>query len=1032
MAWDDRSDQRGDHRPASRCRPAAACLAACLLLTACPAVGVAETERGGRRPDIVVILADDMGYSDIGCYGGEIVTPALDALAANGVRFTQFYNTGRCCPTRASLLTGLYPHQAGIGHMMDDRGFDGYRGELRHDCLTIPEALAPAGYRSYAVGKWHVTRATAATDRVEQHNWPRQRGFDRFYGTITGAGSFYDPAALARDNRLISPWTDPEYPAANYFYTDAISDHAVRFIREHAADTPDRPLFLYVAFTAAHWPMHAPEDDIARCRGRYAAGYAAVREARYARMLQAGVIDAASTTLWPLPAGLGERGADWTWDERNMEVYAAMVERMDRGIGRIVATLRETGRLDDTLMLYLQDNGGCAEGIGRRGEGPPRPANPTAPPQGPDFLQRDIIPKQTRDGYPVRQGKGVLAGPADTYIAYGEAWSTVSNTPFRKHKHWVHEGGISTPLIAHWPSGIRDPGRLDHTPGHLIDIMTTAVDLAGARIPADMTPLEGRSLAPLFAGGVLEREAIYWEHEGNRAVRMGSWKLVAEHDGAWELYDIDADRSEQRDVAAMHPERVRDLAGRWDAWASRARVEPWETVRPRPSPAAPRQPVSPPRPAPVKAAIAPPSTAFRSPNVILVMADDFGYECVGANGGASYRTPTLDALATSGVRFTRCHVQPLCTPTRLELMTGLSNVRNYVDFGHLPADAVTFAHHFRRAGYATGICGKWQLGTDPDLPRHAGFDESCLWQHTRRPPRYANPGLEINGTAHDFGAGAYGPRLVNEFALDFITRHRDRPFLLYYPMILTHDPFQPTPESPDWDPAAIGENVHRDPAHFADMTAYLDAMLGRLVMRLDDLGIRDNTLLVFLGDNGTHPTITSRCAGRDVRGGKGLTNQRGTHVPCIVSWPAELHEGRICDDLVTAVDFMPTLCAAARIAAPIGDGISFLPQLRGDPGTPRSWIYSWYRPRLNRAATASEGIFDGRFKLYRDGRLFDVAADPDEKHPLPAPPTDADSPAVNRLRSALDGYAGARPPALDALQPAPTPKSAAAGRRRER
>jgi arylsulfatase A len=412
-----------------------------------------------------------------------------------------------------------------------------------------------------------------------------------------------------------------------------------------------------------------------------------------------------------------------------------------------------------------------------------------------------------------------------------------------------------------------------------------------------------------------------------------------------------------------------------------------------------------------------PATAARGaparPNVIVIMADDFGYECVTANGGESYRTPHLDQLAAAGVRFTRCHVQPLCTPTRVELMTGLSNARNYVAFGLLPRDAVTFGRLFKDAGYATGICGKWQLGTDPGLPRHFGFDESCLWQHTRRPPRYANPGLEINGTPHDFAGGAYGPTLVNEFALDFITRHRDRPFLLYYPMILAHDPFQPTPESRDWDPQARGEKVHRDPAHFADMTAFLDGMVGRLVHRLDDLGIRGNTLLVFLGDNGTHRSITSRRAGRDVRGGKGLTTVRGTHVPCIVSWPATIPEGRVCDDLVAAVDFLPTICAAAGVAAPPCDGLSFLPQLRGEPGTPRRWIYSWYSPRRQDRDRITEWAFDGRYKLYRDGRCHDVEADPDESSPLERPLAGAAAEAVARLRPVLDGFAGARPPALD-------------------
>jgi arylsulfatase A-like enzyme len=527
------------------------------------------------RPNIVVILSDDMGFSDIGCYGGEIETPALDRLAAGGLRFTQFYNTARCCPTRASLLTGLYPHQAGIGHMVDDKGLPGYQGDLNDSCITIAEALAPAGYASYAVGKWHVTKGVVPRSEADKRNWPLQRGFSRYYGTITGAGSFFDPATLVRDNQPISAFADPDYPADDYYYTDAISDHAVRFIREHE---PTKPFFLYVAYTAAHWPMHARERDIEKYKGRYAAGYEAVREARYAKMLDLGVVTAANTTLWPFPADLGERGEYWGWDERNMEVYAAMVDCMDRGIGQIVKTLEEAGQLDNTLICYLQDNGGCAEGMGRAGIGPRRAEKPSLPPLADTEIRDTLRPKQTRDGYPMRQGKGVLAGPADTFIGYGEAWSTVSNTPFRKHKHWVHEGGIATPLIAHWPQGIARSGRLAHTPGHVIDLMATCLDLAGVGYPEDETPLEGRSLVPLFDDGTIDREALYWEHEGNRAIRVGDWKLVALHGKPWELYDLSRDRSEQHDLSGKEPERASRMAAMWEAYAARANVAPWADV----------------------------------------------------------------------------------------------------------------------------------------------------------------------------------------------------------------------------------------------------------------------------------------------------------------------------------------------------------------------------------------------------------------------------------------------------------------------
>ncbi len=543
---------------------------------------IAATQVQSAPPNVIYILADDMGFSDIGCYGGEIDTPNLDALAKGGLRFTQFYNTARCCPTRAALLTGLYPHQAGIGHMMEDRQMEGYRGNLNKQCVTIAEALKPAGYKSYAVGKWHVTNVTHPKSDADKFNWPLQRGFHRFYGTIHGAGSFFDPNTLTRDNQYISPFTDPEYPAEDYYYTDAISDHASRFIREH---DQEKPFFLYVAYTAAHWPMHAKEKDIAKYKGRYAKGYEAVRKARYEKMLKEGVITAGSTTNWPLPPDMGEKEF-WEWDQRNMEVFAAMVDNMDQGIGRIMKALKESGQYENTLICYLQDNGGCAEGMGRGGLGPARSEKATLPPLSRDYLQPDMIPKQTRDGFPMRQGKGVMAGAGETYIGYGEAWATVSNTPFRKHKHWTHEGGISTPLIAHWPAGITRKGELESTPGHLIDLMATAVDLSKTTYPANVKPMEGRSLVPLFTGGKIEREALYWEHEGNRAVRMGDWKLVAEHANPWELYNIAKDRSEQHDLSQQEPEHVKQMAALYEAYAKRANVELWDKVIPKQRPKA--------------------------------------------------------------------------------------------------------------------------------------------------------------------------------------------------------------------------------------------------------------------------------------------------------------------------------------------------------------------------------------------------------------------------------------------------------------
>jgi len=429
--------------------------------------------------------------------------------------------------------------------------------------------------------------------------------------------------------------------------------------------------------------------------------------------------------------------------------------------------------------------------------------------------------------------------------------------------------------------------------------------------------------------------------------------------------------------------------------------------------------------------LSPAGSLAAKPNVILIMADDFGYECVTANGGQSYQTPNLDRLAAAGVRFEHCHVQPLCTPTRVQLMTGRYNARNYLQFGTLMRSETTFAQLVKQAGYATGICGKWQLGREEDSPQHFGFDEACLWQHTRRPPRYANCGLEYDGVEKDFNDGQYGPELVNDFALDFITRHKDRPFFLYYPMILTHDPFQPTPDSPDWDPKAIGEQVNRDVKHFADMTAWTDKMIGRVNAKLGELGIRDKTLLMFLGDNGTHGSVTSRFQGSDYRGGKGRTTRRGTHVPLIVSWPAAIQAGRVCGDLISSADFLPTICEAAGASVPAGiDGVSFLPQLRGERGTPRQWLYCWYSPRQRADLTVREFAADHQYKLYRDGRFFDLTADADEATPQEVARLEGEAAAAaKKLQTVLDQFQDARPAELDRQfqqsvkdKPAPKPK----------
>jgi arylsulfatase len=507
-----------------------------LLLAGCAG---APLPAAAPRPHVLLILADDLGYSDLGSYGGEIPTPNLDRLAAEGLRFSRFTNAARCCPTRASLLTGRSPHAVGVGHL-NSKGT--YPGDLDRGAPTVAELLRGAGYATAMSGKWHVTTFAGGRD-----NWPRRRGFDRYYGIIGSIRSYYNPPTLVQDDAPLPA------PQGDYHFTDAVTDFAVRTVEEHPS--PAKPLFLYVAYAAPHWPLHAREEDVARHEARYLAGWDEIRRARHRRLVELGLI-APSTRLAPREPGVGawEAAEPKAWFARRMAVYAAMTEQMDRGIGRILAGLERRGMLRDTLVLFLSDNGGCAEEIGPEG-------------------RSEGFPRTTRDGRRIRLGNGteILPGPEDTYASYGIEWAQASNTPFRLFKSFVHEGGIATPFIARWPGRV-PAGRIAQDPGHVVDLLPTLAELAGAGVPADV---EGRSLVPLLRGGTREAGTQFWEHEGNRAVRQAHFKLVARHGGPWELYDLEADRTEQRDLADIAPARVRGMAALYDDWAARSGVLPW-------------------------------------------------------------------------------------------------------------------------------------------------------------------------------------------------------------------------------------------------------------------------------------------------------------------------------------------------------------------------------------------------------------------------------------------------------------------------
>jgi arylsulfatase A-like enzyme len=531
-----------------------------------------QADKPRQRPNIVLVVADDMGFSDIGCFGSEIPTPNLDRMAARGARLTQMYNGARCCPSRAALLTGVYAQQAGIGHMAETGTADlpGYRGRLSESTVTIAEVLQDAGYRTGMVGKWHVGGpvpiASDGTPKVDQSLHPMDRGFDEFWGTLMGAGSYYTPTSLLDGRQPVGDWAGE--PMEDFYYTDMLGERSVRMAEQLAAGGD--PFFLYVAHVAPHWPLHATERDVEAVTDRYGGGWNALRAARHESLVAVGLLAGTWQVSPPDPAvppwdEVGDRG----WERQRMSVYAAQVMALDRAVGRLLDTLERLGIADNTLVMFLSDNGGCAEQLGAEGGSP-------------------IVPRRTRSGGMLRPGNvvGLRPGGEDTYMSYGPGWAYASNSPFRYYKHWVHEGGISTPCVAQWPAQV-PAGTINHDPAHLVDIMATCVDAAGAVYPAlrreeVIVPLEGQSLRCALEGRNSDRVgAIFWEHEGNRAVRLGDLKAVAEHGRPWELYRMDLDRTETGDLALSHPADVRHLASLWNDWARRTGVLPWDVVLPR-------------------------------------------------------------------------------------------------------------------------------------------------------------------------------------------------------------------------------------------------------------------------------------------------------------------------------------------------------------------------------------------------------------------------------------------------------------------
>ena len=517
----------------------------CLTVAVAALPSAGAPAAGPPRPNVVLILADDLGYSDLGCYGSEVATPNLDALAAGGLRFTQFYNGGRCCPTRAALLSGLYPHRAGVGHMLAAWKPPAYTDGLAANAATLAEVLKPAGYRGYHVGKWHVG---GVGPKAAAGNHPLDRGFDRAYGT-GGGGNFFAPSPLYLDRQ-------PARPDGDYYVTDAFTEYAVRFLTEHGQAHAGEPFFLHLCYTAPHFPLHARPADIAKYLGRYRDGWDALRDRRFARQKELGVVPAAAVLSPRDPAARAWADVPEAerpeWDRR-MAVHAAMIDRMDAGVGKVLDAVRKLGAEENTLVLFLSDNGASAESL-------------------------DSWPNPGRGHKP-----GAEVGTRESHRCLEVGWANAANTPFREHKMWCHEGGICTPLVARWPAGIKARGTISPAVGHVIDLLPTLAELAGAGYPKEragiaVPPSDGRSLAPVLRGQTLPARTLAWEHEGNRAVRGGDWKLVAEFGKPWELYDLAADRTETRDLAAEHPERVAALTADWRRWADAVGVVAWDAL----------------------------------------------------------------------------------------------------------------------------------------------------------------------------------------------------------------------------------------------------------------------------------------------------------------------------------------------------------------------------------------------------------------------------------------------------------------------
>ncbi len=1004
-----------------------------------------------ERANIVLIYADDMGWGDVGYHGvDDILTPNIDRLAADGVSFSQGYVCASVCgPSRCGLMTGVYQQRLGCGENPNTKGFPDnpmfpYAG-LPTTQPILSEMLKPLGYRCGMVGKWHLG--------LHETMRPNARGFDCYYGFLNGAHSYEsafpefgkrkDVWPLFRNSEMLPPYEG--------YLTDTFSDEAVRFIDRNK----EHPFFLYVAYNAVHAPWQVPEKYRDRTKNlseiedrRFFAAMVLAMDDGVGRIVAAldetGVSE--NTLLFFIsdngtPRGQGldhprkdfhkERGGCTMSNAGPFRGYKG--DTFEGGI-RIPFIIRWPGKIKPgsrydhpVINLDVVPTVLAHVGIEKPSRGFPFDGVDLMPyltGQKGGERPHDVLYWRRDDDYAIRKGDWKLAWndhscpPGSDAMLFnlaedrGEYHDLSAEQPKLKRElqDLFDTWDSRLPPSRCWGGPKNRKPNLDASP------VPPRVDDDRSRVlTTDDAILRGQTLRRSrdvishwretsewiewsFTPSVFGQHELILEYAGPRAST-----IVIEVDGKRRTTNLPA-RHDWGDLAEHAIGRIRLDKGRRYTLALKS-GEPWHAinvrrviVRPLFSPAAQ-------------------AASGQRPNIVLIMADDMGYECLGTYGCTSYETPVLDKLAEEGPKFNNCHAQPLCTPSRVQIMTGRYNHRNYTGFGVMQSSEITFGNVLREAGYSTCIAGKWQLDfgsgrESAKTPDHFGFDEYCLWflydqTKQKQGRRYWEPYSFVeNGEIKEVAKDAYGPDLFCDYIVDFITRKskEDKPFLVYYPMALTHAPFVPTPDSPDGSFQGYKQKQYRDGAYMKDMVHYTDKIVGRIAAALEKSGVRENTIVMFTGDNGTDKAITTDTTKEAIQGGKGLMTDAGTHVPLVVSWPCQKLQQHVCDDLVDFSDFLPTLAEAAGATMAqdrIIDGVSFLPQLRGEKGRPRQWIFCHYWGFGRRKQDTQEFIRDIRWKLYDDGRLYDLKSDIEEHSPLEDLDAEA-AQAKQRLQKAFE------------------------------